>query len=59
MKAVEIDVNFKLVGLGFALETVALESLVIKPVQMRFSDYLGQHWSQTFRTSSGRAATWF
>jgi hypothetical protein len=36
-------------GLGFALETVAPESLVIKPVQVRFSNYLGQHWSLTFR----------
>jgi hypothetical protein len=25
------------------------ESFVIKPVQVRFSDYLGQHWSLTFR----------
>ena len=43
-------------GLGFALETVAPESLVIKPVQVRFSNYLGQHWSETFRTSGGEAA---
>jgi len=54
MKAAEIDGSLA-EGLGFALETVAPESLVIKPVQVRFSNYLGQHWSQTFRTSGGEA----
>ena len=54
MKAAEIDGSLA-EGLGFALETVAPESLVIKPVQVRFSNYLGQHWSETFRTSDGEA----
>ena len=48
MKAAEIDGSLA-EGLGFALETVAPESLVIKPVQVRFSNYLGQHWSLTFQ----------